>query len=360
VTQNERAEEANYQFQIANEVSIQHKVPNIIGRPEKIDAWCHHRMYDFLEPIYRNYVDGKWLTIGDSGADAFAYKQRGINDIVASSLSSTRLEALQQKGLLDDIEVKAINAENSGQADDSFDVVSCKEAYHHFPRAAVGFYELLRIAKSVVAYDEPNSDSRFYILDEIRTLAKRILRGQDSNTQKFEPAGNFIYRLSVPETIKMATALQLPMVSYKYCNNFFVYSLADKNQSAKFSWLLIKMGITAQTVLCKLRLMSWGRVIMFVFKESPNQKTIEDLQAAGFTNTILAANVSDSIVYGSKRLRIIRHFLVPTRLNLSSFNKQPTVLRENLSHPWLAWARKCRQIHKHFAPLIVRSRYSHV
>jgi len=272
----------SYELQIQTEFAKKNKVPNVIARSDKIDAWCHNRMYDFLKPIYCNYADKKWLTIGDSGADAFAYKQRGVESVVASSLSSSRLELLKENGLLDGVEIKSLNAEESNESDESFDVVTCKEAYHHFPRAAIGFYELLRIAKYVVAYDEPCDDGRVYPLNKLRTIVKRVLRGQDSDTQKFEPAGNFIYRLSVHETIKMATALQIPMVAYKFCNNFFVYSLADKSQSAKFAWFLIKSGICLQTLLCKLKLMMWGRVILFVFKEMPDAQTISDLRQAGF------------------------------------------------------------------------------
>lgn len=278
----ENIEVANYEVQITTELAKKHKIPNIIGQPKKIDAWCHHRMYNFLQPLYSNYADKKWLTIGDSGADAFAYKRRGVKSIVSSSLSSARLQSLKDNGLLEDIEIKALNAEQTGEPDGSYDVVTCKQAYHHFPRAPIGFYELLRIARQVVAYDEPNCDGRRYILDEARTLVKKIIRGEDRSTQKFERAGNFIYRLSVKEAIKIATAMQLPMVAYKHCNDFFVMSLADKDQSAKGAWLLIKLGIVVQSVLCHLRLMSWGRVILLVFKEQPSEKTLSELRSAGF------------------------------------------------------------------------------
>lgn len=258
------------------------EIPAHLEKPETIDAWRHVRKYEMLRPLVQSDLNRSWLTVGDTGADAYALQQIGARKITASSISDVQLLRVKAQGFLEGIELRAVNAEQSGWEDGSVDYVLCKEAYHHFPRPNLAFYELLRIARRAVIFIEP-SEGDFRLLDELRIIVKKLLRGQERSFQLFESSGNFLYRLNTKEVIKMATALQLPCLAYRYFNDFYYAPLANALVRQDLQMRIERLGIAAQDLMSRLRLMNWGLVTCIVFKEQPSQEELDELRKAGFT-----------------------------------------------------------------------------
>src|SRR5262249_30421114 len=149
-------EELLYGLQIKTVRAIKRGPPATLGYPDSLDAWRQRRMYDLIHPIVVSGREGRWLTIGDSGADAAALAAAGIpqSQIVASSLCTAQLEELKARDFLVGIEVRTINAESISLPADEFDFVIAKEVYHHFPRPPIGLYEMLRVARQAVVLIE--------------------------------------------------------------------------------------------------------------------------------------------------------------------------------------------------------------
>lgn len=275
-------------------VALQHKrqtafretegggVPSVIGAPASIDAWRHLRMYEPLTPLVQPGTS--WLTIGDSGADAHWLQARGAGSVVASSITDLHLRELQERDHLAGLKVAAVNAEQIAFDDASFDFVLCKEAFHHFARPMVGFYEMLRVARlGAVLLAEPNGDGKRRPLDIVKRGIKYVLRkGSDLANDKFESSGNFIYGPSLFEIWKAATALQYRHLYYLRLNDFFHGKLARRPRSDRLAWQITRLGISAQDMAAHLGLMSWGSTTIILFKDAPPEAQAKALVKAGF------------------------------------------------------------------------------
>jgi SAM-dependent methyltransferase len=277
----------SYRQHLSNEIELaDNDLPSCFSQTDTIDAWRQTRMRDFVSPLLEAYPDATWMTVGDLyGEDARYLKGRGA-DVVATSLSDHLLQIAKQHGLVD--KCRAENAEDLSADDDSFDFVLCKEAYHHFPRPAVGFYEMLRVAKRGVLLIEPQESFRGPI-DVLKTLAKRVLRGDPC--EHFEPWGNFIYRLRVQEVKKMLTGLNYTTLAFRRFNDFYHPRLAPAKYSPKsVPTLLTKLGIGLQNLLCRMRLLDYGLVSVVAFKETPTPAAERALKQAGFRVVDLPRN----------------------------------------------------------------------
>jgi SAM-dependent methyltransferase len=186
-------------------------IHDLFSHRETMDAWMHERMLDFVCPIIAAYPNAHWLTIGDEGTDGWMLRQRGAKAVTASSISDVRLQKAVELGHLNGIEVRALNAERLEVPDASFDLVLCSQAYHHARRAPLAFYEFTRISRLGFVLIEP-VEYPPRLLDFVRTLAKILLRQRKPIYDCFEPVGNYIYRLSEYETLRMLTALQVALV----------------------------------------------------------------------------------------------------------------------------------------------------
>jgi hypothetical protein len=184
------------------------------------------------------------------------------------------------RGLIRDY--AAHNAECFSLADDAVDIVFCKEAFHHLPRPALGFYEMIRISRTALVFIEPIDGPR-RPLASLKLMIKRLLRRYDTYDQ-FEPAGNFIYRLSISETVKMMTALGHPCVAWKGLNNFWHTPFdSAKAGHPSWAWFGTRMAIFFQDVLCQIGLLNYGLATVICFKEMPSGTFKSELRKNGFT-----------------------------------------------------------------------------
>ncbi|HEX4111956.1 MAG TPA: methyltransferase domain-containing protein [Stellaceae bacterium] len=264
-------------------------VADLAGDPDGIYAYKEARMFDFIAPLVTCFGDGEWITVGDNGGDARALKRAGVGRVTASSISAVYLRRLAGAGQLDQIGVRDLNAEQMDLPDRAVDVLVCKEAYHHFPRAPLAFYEFLRVSRQGFVLIEPVALPR-KPLDFVRSLAKMVLRRRGPAYEEFEPVGNFIYRVSLDEIRRMLTALQVPWFAVRFFNNFIMRSLLRASRRDRLAMLALGFGIAVQDVLVWCRLMSPGMAVIFVPTGATGRDCGDRLAQAGFRIVLTAKN----------------------------------------------------------------------
>ena len=101
--------------------------------------------------------------------------------MLATSLTDSNLRIAQERGYID--KFQAENAERLSLTDDSFDFILCKESYHHFPRPAIAFYEMVRVAR-VVSSSSSQQKVPCACWIGVKIFVKTVLRGD--RTSQFE------------------------------------------------------------------------------------------------------------------------------------------------------------------------------
>lgn len=170
--------------------------------PKHPDTARHFVMLECLEGLVRSLPVKTALTLGDDrGRDANFLKRLGLS-VTASDLETTKLELAHDRGFIHNF--AKVDAEKIQFPNESFDVVICKESFHHFPRPWLCLYEALRVAKYFVALIEP--------VDLYRGREGSQYPGPENYQDYYERALNYQYRISIREFLKVAWALHLPYV----------------------------------------------------------------------------------------------------------------------------------------------------
>lgn len=265
----------NHEQQLVSKANL----PSCYTNPDTVDNWRHLRMRSGLLPLLAADPGAQWLTIGDGnyGSDAYFLSQNGA-DTIASSLTDSTLVVAAEKCFIK--KFQAENAESLSPEDQSVDYTLCKEAYHHFPRPAIAFYEMLRVSKKAVVLIEP-VEGTGRILNRFKRWMKTLLRGDTEF--EFEVSGNYIFRLSVREMEKMMTAMNRKTIAYKYFNDYYNDSYGGEKISSESKGLrMTKLGIKIQDLLCHLQLMDWGLVTFIAFIAPPDNSLRDELISKGF------------------------------------------------------------------------------
>jgi len=279
----------SYDRHTQHEMNLAEKMnlPSCYCRPNSVDAWRHQRMLESILPLVEESPEAKWLTVGDGGfgSDAFFLESHGI-DVMATSISTHTLEVAHSRGLIK--KYAAENAEGFSLPDKAVDFVLCKESFHHFPRPALAFYEMLRIARRGIVLIEP-AEGPPRPLATLKASVKRLLRHDVSD--QFEPSGNFIYRVSIRETSKMLTALGYRHLAWKGINDFWYppFGAADFRKMSAGA-IGTRLGIAVQDLLAKTRLLNYGLAALLCFKEQPGAKLVATLKQRGFAIVNLPQN----------------------------------------------------------------------
>lgn len=266
---------ARHEQQISESASL----PTCYTAPNTVDNWRHVRLRQGILPLLECDPGAEWMTIGDGnyGSDAYFLNQNGAQ-AVATSLTDTTLVAAAEKGFIRDYRME--NAECLGAEDRSIDYTLCKEAYHHFPRPAIAFYEMVRVSRKAVVLIEP-ADGHGRILNRFKRWIKNKLRGDTEF--EFERCGNYIFRLSVREMEKMMIAMNCQTIAYNYFNDYWQPAYAaDSTVPSSRGFVLTKVGIGFQDLLCRLRLMDWGLVTLIAFTGPVTDALLKDLKSRGF------------------------------------------------------------------------------
>ncbi|NGN65093.1 class I SAM-dependent methyltransferase [Streptomyces sp. A7024] len=95
------------------------------------------------------------VVCGGAGGEGIMLRREGFADVTVSDLSPATLEVCRE--LDPELKTRCLNAEAMAElADGSFDLVVVQDGLHHLPRPALGFTEMLRVARTAVILIEPH------------------------------------------------------------------------------------------------------------------------------------------------------------------------------------------------------------
>jgi ubiquinone/menaquinone biosynthesis C-methylase UbiE len=255
-----------------------------------LDYWRHARIRNTINPLVKNGVNNKWLTIGDGrfGTDANYLIANGINDVMATDISDTLLKIGCEKGFIK--KYSAQNAEALTFSDEEFDYVYCKESYHHFPRPYIAIYEMLRVAKYAIALTEPVQQKQTLLIQMLKNII-----GKEITSHYFEPVGNYVYTISIPEIEKLMLGIGLRYYAYLSINDHYqcgienipIYGGTFKDYLKRFA---LKGIIKIKDLFSQIGLINSNLVTIIIFKQMPSQVQILDLKTGGFKCVLLPKN----------------------------------------------------------------------
>jgi len=253
----------------------------------------HLKSYEFLSPFLK--TDNSWLTLGDCyGTDA-AFLLKTNKTVVASDIQDTCLKIAKKINFIS--EYSKQNAESMTFADNSFDYVFCNEAYHHFPRPYVAVYEMLRVArKAVIIKDaqDPILKMPFLLgLSNMMNSKKNPTRSSRiwKNRFSFEPVGNFVYKTSEREYEKLAMGIGLPAIAFYLFNNPYKEGLENIKANSKSSVAIkYKIGFVFKNFLCKLGIIPYDIIGAILFKNEPDESTLQYLTKGDYKYLKLPKN----------------------------------------------------------------------
>jgi len=257
------------------------------------DVWRHVRMLSCLDPLLENFKSAQWITIGDGtfGTSCIYIEKKGGN-CVATDIDETKLIEAHAKGWIRSF--KCENAEHLSLDDNSVDFAYCKEAFHHFPRPHLGLYEMLRVSRKAVIFTEPTDwlpgPVLKQVLVKIKRFVKRIAgrRIEHTDTGNFEEIGNYVFTISIREFEKIAMAMGLPAIAYRYFHDVYFPGM-ETEQASDRSPLFRRMQrkIKLNEVLNKLSLNSKNQVSVILFKDIPDIDLRSQLAKSNFTVSML-------------------------------------------------------------------------
>jgi len=289
----------NHQTTYENTACNEKVVSRLKHFPEclTIDDWRENRFLSCIDPILENYPDASWLTVADGyfGTAARYILGKG-SKALATDLDVKALDIACQKEWIGLYE-KA-NAENLQYPDNTFDFAFCKEAFHHFPRPAIAFYEMCRVAKFGIVLSEPNDwiPAPFFrkLLSKIKgnlfALVGRRERPHSDEGCYEEPSRNYVYTVSKREITKMAIALDYPVIIYRYLHDYWEPKYNDLSIHSG-GMILLKLRIKFAGLLNLLRFNGLNRIQIIILKSSPsNKKLLVKFREAGFKVEFLPKN----------------------------------------------------------------------
>lgn len=273
------------------------------ARKDTVDYWRHERMYRCLEPLLEGYPGSDWLTVGDGryGTDANYIQEKG-GQALASDISDHYLALAKANGFIQNYQIE--NAEKLSFAEDCFDFVLCKEAYHHFPRPMVALYEMLRVARQGVILIEPN-DANVVIVQRVafRSAIQLAWRSIKANIKRYlgkpsyypfgnyELVGNYVYSISIREIEKVALGLNYPAIAIKGLNDYYEEGI-EFEQTTQKSPLFQKVQKMIRVADEKMNknLQPPSLLATIIFKQIPSDQTIKLLKSQSFEFYLLPRN----------------------------------------------------------------------
>lgn len=242
------------------------------------------RTLDLLTPLLK--TKNTWLTIGDYNGFEAQYFSEKNQDVLATDISGTFLKEAYNQNLINRFQVE--NVEYLSFKEDSFDYVSCREAFHHFPRAYLGLYEMIRVAKKGVIIIEPIDPIQIIplllflknILDCFNPL---LINKIWKNRFSWEIVGNYVFKISEREIEKIAMGINLPFIAFKGIN--VLLQINDNTYEVphnKKIWKKLIAKINRKNFLCKLGLIPYNTLCSIIFKEMPTEDELLELKKLGY------------------------------------------------------------------------------
>jgi len=274
----------SHERQIINLISEKDKRLFTLKNKDCVAYYLNIRTLEILNPLLNK--KNTWLTIGDyNGFEAKYFKEHG-QSVIASDISDVILKEAKAENLID--EYRKENVEYLNLDEDSIDYVSCREAFHHFPRAYLGIYEMIRVAKKAIILIEPLdilSKSPFFLL--IKNLCDLInpllINKIWKNRFSWETVGNYVFKISEREIEKIAMGIGLSCLAFKEIN--VLLKIKGNTQLVPMDHKLlknIKIKLGFMNILSKLRIIPYNTLCSIVFKEMPDKELLKNLKENGY------------------------------------------------------------------------------
>jgi SAM-dependent methyltransferase len=250
------------------------------------------RTLDILKPLF--YSKNTWLTIGDYNGFEARYLKEQNQPVIASDISDAFLKEAKAEGLID--EFRKENVEHLSLEQNSIDFLLCREAFHHFPRAYLGAYEMIRVAKKGVIIIEPlDILAKMPLVLLFKNICDRfnpqLINKFWKNRYSWEPVGNYVFKISEREVEKIAMGIGLPCIAFLGIN--IIKSDNEKIMTVPTDqklWHKMKSRIKFLNLLSRLRITPYNMLCSVIFKEMPDEETIEKLKTVGYTVIKLPSN----------------------------------------------------------------------
>lgn len=250
------------------------------------------RTLEILKPLLKKR--NSWLTIGDYYAFEAQYFIEHNQSVVASDLSDVFLKEAKAEGIIN--EYRKENVEFINLEEDSIDYVSCREAFHHFPRAYLGVYEMIRVAKKAAILIEPidilSKMPMVLCLKNFCDIFNPLLINKIwKNRFSWETVGNYVFKISEREIEKIAMGIGLPCIAFKGVNILLSYK--DNIREVPINKKVLRKinrKLAFMNFLCKIRLIPYTSLCSIIFKEMPDEETIQNLKKEGYSVIKLPSN----------------------------------------------------------------------
>jgi ubiquinone/menaquinone biosynthesis C-methylase UbiE len=153
VAEQKKVFEANYHIDNLNHFSFNFSDDKIIRytRDRRLNIALKYLESKYDKTALRNF--SVLIVCGGVGGESFFFNNAGFNNITLSDFSENSLSIANK--LFPDLKTMCLNAENLNLADCSFDIVVVQDGLHHLPRPALGFTEMIRVAKKEIIVIEP-------------------------------------------------------------------------------------------------------------------------------------------------------------------------------------------------------------
>jgi len=255
----------------------------------------HKKTLDYvLNPFLAD--KDKWLTIGDyNGIEAHFLINRG-QAVVATDISDAILSEVAKNNFISDY--KAVNVENIPYENGSFNYVFCREAYHHFPRAYLGLYEMIRVASKAVILVEPiDILSKIPLLLFVKNILDKInptyINKIWKNRYSFEFTGNYVFKMSEREVEKAAMGIGLPCIAFKGLSTYITHTNVPEMKEVptnKKLWNRVTRRLKILDLLGAFGIIPYNTLCSIIFTKMPDENLMQSLKDNGYKVLLLPKN----------------------------------------------------------------------
>jgi hypothetical protein len=238
-----------------------------------------------------------WLTIGDYNGLEANYLGNLHEDATASDISDVFLNEALKLGLIK--KFSEVNVEKIHFADNSFNYTFCKEAFHHFPKAYLGLYEMVRCAKDAAIIVEPiDIITKMPLLLIIKNIADRInpylINKIWRNRFSFEVVGNYVFKISEREIEKMAMGMGAPAIAFKKLNIIvdlkMSQNIIQQVPINKKYWKKLLCRLTIKNLISSTHIIPYNHLCCVIFKRIPEVEVIQKMKKLGYIYIELPKN----------------------------------------------------------------------
>ena len=277
---------------LANQIGEKDRKLFILKNKDCVGYHLNKRTLSLLDPLFGN--QNTWLTVGDYNGLEAQYLQEHGQSAMASDISGIFLQAALNENLIEAYSVE--NVEYLSFKEDSFEYVFCRHAFHHFPRAFLGLYEMVRVCKKGTILIEPlDILSKMPLLLWLKNITDLIhphlINTIWKNRFSWETVGNYVFKISEREIEKIAMGINLPCIAFRGIN--VLLDIKEDLTTVPTDLKLLKKlnrKLKFRDFFCKIRFIPYNALCSMLFKETPNPKELEILRKAGYKIIHLPGN----------------------------------------------------------------------